>query len=85
MKKYLQLLGYEFKTLLRDPMNLFMFIYPVFMLGFVGWLIPTILVRSGIDTQSSEYALSLMVLFVLILAIGGFISGTLLGFSLLEN
>jgi fluoroquinolone transport system permease protein len=85
MKKYLQLLSYEFKTLLRDPMNMFMFIYPLFMLGFVGWLIPTILVRSGIDTQGSEYALSLMVLFVLILAIGGFISGTLLGFSLLEN
>jgi fluoroquinolone transport system permease protein len=85
MKKYWHLFKYEFKTILRDPLNLFMLIYPLFMLGFVGWLIPAILLRSGIDSQSPEYALSLLLLFLLILAIGGFISGVILGFSLLEN
>ncbi len=85
MKKYWQLFRYELKTLLRDPLNLFMLIYPFFMLGFVGWLIPTILVRSGLDTQGPEYALSMLLLFLLILAIGGFMSGVILGFSLLEN
>jgi len=85
MKKYWRLFRYELKTLLRDPLNLFMLIYPFFMLGFVGWLIPTILVRSGLDTAGPEYALSMLLLFILILAIGGFISGVILGFSLLEN
>ncbi len=85
MKKYWQIFRYELKTLLRDPLNLFMLIYPLVMLGFVGWLIPSILVRSGLDREAPEYALSLLLLFILILSIGGFISGVILGFSLLEN
>ncbi len=85
MNKYWSLFRYELKTLLRDPLNLFMLIYPLFMLGFVGWLIPELLKRSGVDTQGPEYALSMLLLFTLILAIGGFISGVILGFSLLEN
>jgi fluoroquinolone transport system permease protein len=85
MNKYWQLFRYEFKTILRDPLNLFMLIYPLFMLGFVGWLIPAILIRSGVNTSSPEYALSLLLMFLLLLAIGGFISGIILGFSLLEN
>jgi fluoroquinolone transport system permease protein len=85
MKKYWQLFRYELKTLFRDPMNLFMLIYPLFMLGFVGWLVPAILARSGVSSESPEYALSMLLLFLLILAIGGFISGVILGFSLLEN
>lgn len=85
MKNYWKLFRYELKTLLRDPLNLFMLIYPFFMLGFVGWLIPSILVRTGLNTASPEYALSMLLLFILILAIGGFISGVILGFSLLEN
>lgn len=85
MKSYVNLLGFELKTILKDPMNLFMFIYPLFMLGFVGWLIPTLLLRAGLRADSPDYAFSMLLLFVLILAIGGFISGVLLGFSLLEN
>lgn len=85
MKKYWHLFRYEFKTLLRDPMNLFMLIYPFFMLGFVGWLVPAILLRSGVNSNDPSYALSMLLLFLLILAIGGFISGVILGFSLLEN
>lgn len=85
MKAWFALLGYELKTLLRDPMNLFMFIYPIFMLFFMGWAIPSILQRTGLTTSSGEYALSLTIIFVVILAVGGMISGILLGFSLLEN
>jgi fluoroquinolone transport system permease protein len=85
MKVYVKLLKYEFKTLLRDSMNLFMLIYPLFMLGFVGWLIPMILTRSGLGNDDPAYALSMVLVFLLVLSIGGFISGILLGFSLLEN
>lgn len=85
MKSLLSLTGYELKTLLRDPMNLFMFIYPFFMLFFMGWAIPSLLALSGLPIDSGEYALSLTIIFVVILAVGGMISGILLGFSLLEN
>ena len=74
MKKYLELFRYELKTLLRDPLNLFMLIYPAFMLGIVGWLVPTILLRTGLDVDTPEYAISMILLFLTILAIGGFIS-----------
>jgi fluoroquinolone transport system permease protein len=85
MKAYLKLLKYELKNLLRDPMNMFLFVYPLFMLGMVGWAVPAIIERSGINNQSPEYALTMIILFVMVLSIGGFISGALLGFSLLEN
>jgi fluoroquinolone transport system permease protein len=85
MNVFVKLVRYELKTLLRDPMNLFMMIYPFFILLLMGWVIPAILNRSGLSTDSGEYAFSLILIFVVILAIGGMISGILLGFSLLEN
>lgn len=85
MKKYLHLLGYEMRTLLRDPLNLFMLFYPLFMLFLTGWLLPTSLHRAGLDTTSHAYALTMLIEFVMVLAIGGFAMGILLGFSLLEN
>jgi fluoroquinolone transport system permease protein len=85
MNAYLKLLRYEFKTLLKDPMNSFMFVYPFFMLFMVGFIIPSIFSRSGIDTQSLEYGFAMILIFIIVLAIGGFISGSLLAFSLLEN
>ena len=85
MKQLFSLTGYELKTLLRDPMNFFMFIYPIFMLFFMGWAIPSLLTLGGLAVDSGEYALSLTIIFVVILAVGGMISGILLGFSLLEN
>ncbi len=85
MKKYWNLLGYEMRTLLRDPLNLFMLFYPFFMLFLTGWLLPTSLFRAGLDLDSPAYALTMILVFVMLLAIGGFAMGILLGFSLLEN
>lgn len=85
MKTFLKLIRYELKSLLRDSMNLFMFIYPLFILLLMGWGIPAILTRSGLAVDSGEYAFTLLLIFVVILAVGGMISGILLGFSLLEN
>jgi fluoroquinolone transport system permease protein len=85
MKPYLKLIRYEFKTLLKDPMNGFMFVYPIFMLFMVGFIIPTIFTRSGIDTEGAAYSFAMILIFIIVLAIGGFISGSLLAFSLLEN
>lgn len=83
MKKYLVLLRYEFKTLVKDPMNLFMLIYPFIILLLCGWMIPAILVRTGASNGAS--AITLLLSFALCVSSGGYVTGTMLGFSLLEN
>ncbi len=85
MKKYLKLVTYELKTILRDPLNLFLLIYPVIMFGLIGWLLPASLSRGGLTNTDPAYSLTLLIAFVVIISIGGFVSGALLGFSLLEN
>ncbi len=85
MKKYLRLLSYEMKTIVRDPMNFFMLIYPVFMLVLIGWLLPLGLNRGGLGNTNPAYSITMMITFVVVISIGGYIAGALLGFSLLEN
>ena len=85
MKKYWRLLTYELKTIIRDPLNLFMLIYPLFMFLFVGFLIPASLTRGGLSQNDAAYAITMLITFVVTISIGGFVSGALLGFSLLEN
>lgn len=81
----MRLLSYEMKTILRDPMNVFLFVYPLFMLALVGWLLPLGLHRGGLDNSDLAYSLTMMITFVVVISIGGYVSGALLGFSLLEN
>ncbi|MCX5775318.1 MAG: hypothetical protein NTV44_03020 [Firmicutes bacterium] len=83
MKKYLVLLRYEFKTLVKDPMNLFMLIFPFVILLLCGWMIPAILQRAGASNGAS--AITLLISFALCETMGGYITGAMLGFSLLEN
>ncbi|MDD3958324.1 MAG: hypothetical protein PHO96_05495, partial [Candidatus Izemoplasmatales bacterium] len=84
MKKYAGLLKYELKTLFKDSMTLFMLIYPVMMLFIMGFVLPEILEKTAsADTNATTY--TLLIGFVVVLSIGGFISGAMLGFSLLEN
>ncbi len=84
MKKYWSLLKYEFKTLLKDSMNLFMLFYPLLMLFICGFLLPEILSRTGADDTNAK-TITLLIGFSLILSLGGYIMGAMLGFSLLEN
>jgi fluoroquinolone transport system permease protein len=85
MKKYFFLLKYEMRTILRDPMNIFLLIYPLFMLILIGWLLPLGLYQSGLTNDDLAYSLTMIITFVVFISIGGYISGSLLGFSLLEN
>ncbi len=85
MKKYWNLLIYEIKTILRDPMNVFLLIYPLFMLVLIGWLLPLGLNRGGLGNADYAYSLTMIITFVVVISIGGYVSGALLGFSLLEN
>jgi fluoroquinolone transport system permease protein len=84
MRKYLSLLKYEMKTLFKDPMNIFILFFPFLMLGMMGFLLPAILERT-VSPDSNVAMISLLIAFVTILALGGYMGGLLLGFSLLEN
>jgi fluoroquinolone transport system permease protein len=84
MKKYLSLIKYEFKTILKEPMNVFLLFFPFLMLFIAGFLLPAILNRAA-DPDSPAARISLLIAFVTILGIGGYMSGLLLGFSLLDN
>jgi len=85
MKKYLNLLKYEMKTLIKDPLNRFMIFYPFLMLFIIGYVLPAVVQKttSGADTAGAIY--TLLIGFVMALAIGGYVMGAMLGFSLLEN
>lgn len=83
MKKYLSLLRYEFKNILKDKMNAFMLIYPLFMLAMAVWLFPFIFRTPELQNASLEVTMLLIV--VALLGFGYVIGGALLGFSLLDS
>jgi fluoroquinolone transport system permease protein len=83
MKKYLTLLRYEFKTIVKNPMNLFMLLFPFLILFMCGWLIPAILQRTGASTNATT--ITMLLSFAFCVSCGGYITGAMLGFSLLEN
>ncbi len=84
MKKYLSLLKYEMKTILKDSLSIFMLIYPLLVIFMMGFTIPAILERTT-DVSSNANMNTLLIGFVVTLAMGGFVSGAMLGFSILEN
>lgn len=81
LKKYWKLLRYELKTLYKDSTNLFMIVYPFMMLGILGFLVPKMLEKVPAETSRSVSLIALALAFV----VGSYISGVLLGFSLIEN
>mgnify|MGYP000892654358 CR=1 FL=1 len=84
MKKYFGLFKYEIKTIVKDMMNLFIFLYPVLMLFICGYLLPAIISKTSSDNPNAQ-AIALLIGFVLLISIGGFMMGAMLGFSLLDN
>jgi len=85
MKKYLKLIQYEFKTIIKDPMSRFMVFYPFLMLFILGFLLPEIVNKTTSGIESSGAVYTLLIGFVMSLAIGGYVMGAMLGFSLIEN
>jgi len=83
MQKYYFLLKYEFKNLLRDKMNLIMFIYPVIMLIMSVVLFPMLFTIQDMNTQGLE--ITMVILIITLVSFGYFIAAILLGFSLLDN
>ncbi len=83
MIKYIKLLRYEFKNLVRDKMTLVMLVYPLMLMLIGAYVIPAVVDRFG-DGDAAQRTTSLFII-VVFAAIAPFIGSVLLGFSLLDN
>lgn len=84
LKKYLFLLRFEMKTILRDPMNLFMMIFPLVLLLISSFLFPAIF-QSFDSSMQAQLKLIMLILFVVLLAVGAFFLAAMATFLLLEH
>ncbi len=83
MKKYFSLFKYEVKTIIRDPMNIFMLSFPliVFVLG--AFVFPTVF-----DTMAADEGFdsrTLLLLIIVILTFGNYFIAAMATFLLLDH
>lgn len=84
MNKYLYLLKYEAKSIIRDPMNLYMCFFPVIMLLLSVFVFPIML--DSIDPgKASTMQITVLLLLIMLLAFGSFFLAAMGTFLLLEN
>lgn len=83
MNKYFFLPKYELKNLLRDRMNLMLFVYPLLMLAFSVWLFPILI--STPELQNTGLEVTVVIILIALLGLGNIVAAALLGFSLLDN
>lgn len=73
MNKYLPLLKYEANTIIRDPVNLYMLLFPVIILFLSSFLFPMLL--EAIDPmQEARLKMTMLLVLVVILVFGTFSS-----------
>ena len=84
MQKYLSLLRYEAKTIVRDPINLYMCTYPVMVLLLSCWVFPMIF-ESMDPVKGTMLKVSMFVLLIVVLAFGPFFLAALAAFLLLDH
>lgn len=83
MKKYLEILGFEFKNILRDKMTLLLLIYPLLIIMLGAYVIPAIIGEFA-EGGSGQYTASFVIIIVFA-SLAPFVTGGLLGFSLLDH
>ncbi len=83
MDKYLRMLRFELKNLVRESMTVVMIVYPLMMMLVGAFVIPAI-IDTFSDGGPAERTASLFVL-VTITSIGPFIGAAMLGFNLLDH
>ena len=84
MSKYLSLLRYESKTIVRDPMNLYMCLFPIVMLFLASFVFPLIFESADL-LQETMLKAAMLLLLVVILAFGSFFLAAMATFLLLEQ
>lgn len=84
MGKYLSLLKYEAKTIIRDPINLYMCLYPVIVLALSAFVLPMIF--ESIDPmQEATLKITMLLMLIFIMAFGSAILAAMATFLLLEH
>jgi len=84
MNKYLALLRYETKTIVRTPINLFMCLFPVVILLLAAFVFPLIF-RSMNPADEAALRIAMLLMLVIILAIGSYFLAAMATFLLLEH
>lgn len=84
MKKYITLLKYEAKTILRDAMNLYMCLFPLIILILSVFVFPMIF-ESMDPAQGDALQVTMLILLIVILIFGNFFLAAMATFLLLDN
>lgn len=84
MSKYMSLLKYEFKTIIRDSMNLFMCIFPIVILILSTVIFPMTFNTSA-PSDEATLKIAMLLFLIIILALGGFFIAAMATFLLLEH
>lgn len=82
MDKYMSMLAYEFKNIIRDRMTLVLLVYPLLIIAIGAYIIPVL-----IDNYASGEGKLTATLVVIIVfsSIAPLITGAMLGFNLLDH
>lgn len=84
MNKYLSLLKYEAKTIVRDPINIYMSAFPIIILLLSSYVFPMIF-ESMDPMQGTMLKVTMLLLIVVILAFGPFFLAAMATFLLLDH
>lgn len=82
--KYLYMLLYEIKTIVRDAINLVMFIFPMIIIVLATIVFPRIL-ESLDPLNASVRQMTMLMLLIVILSFGSLFIGAMAAFMLIEN
>ncbi len=83
MSKYMKLLLYEFKNIIREKMTLIMLVYPLFMIVLGSFVIPILINNYGTDASGQE--LASLIIIIVFANIAPFVTAAMLGFNLLDH
>jgi|AGTN01.2.fsa_nt_gi hypothetical protein len=84
MKKYLYLLKYELKTILRDPLSLYMCSFPVILLILATAVFPFIF-KSMDAANEATLRVTMLIVLLVVLTLGSFFLSFLTALLLVEN
>lgn len=84
MGKYLSLFKYEVKTIIRDPINIYMCLFPIIILLLSSYVFPMIF-ESMDPMQETVLKVTMLLLIVIILAFGPFFLAAMAAFLLLDH
>lgn len=82
MSKYVSLLKYEARTIVREPINLYMCLFPIIVLILSSFVFPMVF-ESFDPTQGTMLKAVMLLLLVVILAFGSYFLAAMATFLLL--